>query len=76
MQICVKMAGSRVFSSGRGNASNLSVLLQNQNVSCTSQPLDALFLSASSSPSFLGSPSSLLPFTLAPDIKVQLSIMV
>lgn len=32
---------------------NLAVMLQNQRVPCSSQPLDALFLSASS-PSFLG----------------------
>ncbi|KAJ9677336.1 hypothetical protein PVL29_022361 [Vitis rotundifolia] len=35
---------------------NLAVMLQNQRVPCSSQPLDALFLSASSS-SFLGSRS-------------------
>ena len=58
------MAGSGVFSGGSGIASNLSVLLQNQNGSCPSQPHDALFLSgsSSSSSSFLGSIS--LPLLL------------
>ncbi len=39
-----------------GGRVNLAVMLQNQTVPCSSQPLDALFLSASS-PSFLGSRS-------------------
>ncbi|KAJ7945965.1 Homeobox-leucine zipper protein [Quillaja saponaria] len=52
------MAGGSVFSGGRSNRSNLSVLVQNQSGPCNSEPLDRLFLSGSSYP-FLGSRSML-----------------
>ncbi|KAJ7956335.1 Homeobox-leucine zipper protein [Quillaja saponaria] len=56
------MAGGRVYNDGCGNISNLSVLIQNQSGPCTSQqPLDGLFLSGSSSSSFLG-PRSMVSF--------------
>ncbi|XP_061373475.1 homeobox-leucine zipper protein HOX16-like [Gastrolobium bilobum] len=50
------MAAGRVFCCGPANASNFTTLLPNQTAPCTSQPLDSLFLSTSSSP-FLGSRS-------------------
>ncbi|XP_057950632.1 homeobox-leucine zipper protein HAT5-like [Malania oleifera] len=45
------MAGGRVY-----GGSNLTALLQNRRVPCSSEPLDSLFISGSS-PSFLGSRS-------------------